>query len=134
MTTKKPEKNNDHLHERDDDLLCKCTVIHEGAIANVQKEIAGDDMIAWTADLFKVLGDPTRLKIVSALQIEELCVCDISELLDMSQPAISHHLAKLRQARLVKSRRDGKMIAYSLDDEHVEVLLKQGLLHAAHRQ
>jgi ArsR family transcriptional regulator len=122
-------------HDADgEDLLCACSVIHEDAIKKVQEKIADSDMLVWTAELFKVLGDPTRLKIVAALMIEELCVCDIAELIGMTQPAVSHHLARLRQARLVKFRRDGKMIAYSLDDEHVEVLLEQGLLHAAHRK
>jgi ArsR family transcriptional regulator len=127
---KRVAKNN---HSADEDLVCKCNVINEAVIARVRDEMADSDMLVRTAELFKVLGDPTRLKIVAALMISEMCVCDIAVLVGMTQPAVSHHLAKLRQARLVKFKRDGKMIAYSLDDEHVEVLLKQGLLHAAHR-
>jgi ArsR family transcriptional regulator len=79
-----------------------------------------------------VFGDPTRLKIVNALLLEEICVCDVAAVLGMSQPAVSHHLKVLKAARLVKYRRDGKQIYYSLDDEHVANIFYQGLMHVSH--
>jgi len=83
------------------------------------------------ADLFKVLGDPTRLRIVNALAAAgELCVCDLSAALSLSQSAVSHQLAVLRRSRLARPRRDGKTVFYALDDEHVRALLALGLEHA----
>ncbi|MBC7690566.1 MAG: helix-turn-helix transcriptional regulator [Methylotenera sp.] len=81
------------------------------------------------AETFQALGDPSRVQIVWALSKGELCVGDIAELLEMSQPAVSHHLRTLRNLRLVKVRRDGKTSFYSLDDEHIEHLLKEGIDH-----
>jgi DNA-binding transcriptional ArsR family regulator len=81
------------------------------------------------ADLFKMFGDSTRVKIISALQLSEMCVCDIAALLGMTKSAISHQLRALRQTRLVRYRRDGKEVYYSLDDEHVKSIFAQGLLH-----
>jgi DNA-binding transcriptional ArsR family regulator len=81
------------------------------------------------ADLFKMFADSTRVKIISALQLSEMCVCDIAVLLGMTKSAISHQLRALRQTRLVKYRRDGKVVYYSLDDEHVKSIFAQGLLH-----
>ena len=80
-------------------------------------------------DLFKVFGDSTRIRILSALSKAEMCVCDIAYLLNMSQSAISHQLRVLKQARLVKNRRDGKIVYYSLDDNHIVGILDQGLDH-----
>ncbi|MBM4235169.1 MAG: winged helix-turn-helix transcriptional regulator [Firmicutes bacterium] len=81
------------------------------------------------AELFKVFGDSTRIKIIWALFESEMCVCDIAALLNMSQSAISHQLRVLKQARLVKPRRDGKNMYYSLDDEHIEAIFYQGIKH-----
>ncbi|MBG0777982.1 MAG: helix-turn-helix transcriptional regulator [Desulfovibrionaceae bacterium] len=81
------------------------------------------------AALFKVLGDATRMRILLALAREELCVCDLSELLAMTQSAISHQLRVLRAARIVRSRRDGKMVFYALDDAHIERLVAAALDH-----
>ena len=84
------------------------------------------------AALFKALGDPTRVRILAALALRELCVCDLCAILDMSQSAVSHQLRLLRTARLVRFRRDGKNVFYSLDDEHVLALFAQGLEHVRH--
>lgn len=81
------------------------------------------------AELFKTFGDPTRIRILTALSFRELCVCDIAELLGMTQSAISHQLRILKQMKLVKFRRDGKTVYYSLDDSHVATILSQGLEH-----
>lgn len=113
--------------------VCECNVIHEKTVAAVRKGLPGDAALTDAAELFKVLGDPTRLKIVSSLLLEEMCVCDVAAVMGMSQPAVSHHLKVLKAARLVKYRRDGKQIYYSLDDEHVTNIFYQGLLHASHK-
>ena len=81
------------------------------------------------ADLFKIFGDPTRIRILCALSDGELCVCDIASILDMSQSAISHQLSTLKQSQLVRSRREGKTVYYSLADSHVAAILSQGLGH-----
>ncbi|WP_251441601.1 ArsR/SmtB family transcription factor [Veillonella intestinalis] len=85
------------------------------------------------ADLFKVLGDPTRIRIVQQLLNKEMCVTDIAEAMGMGQSAISHQLRVLRQARLVTFRKEGKTALYSLNDEHVVVLLSQGIEHVSHQ-
>ena len=82
------------------------------------------------ADFFKLFGDSTRIAILWALSESEMCVCDLCALLQMKQPAVSHQLKNLKQARIVKSRRDGKVIYYSLDDHHIPMLLKMGMEHA----
>ncbi len=88
-----------------------------------------DEIIAETADLFKIFGDATRMRILLVLQGKELCVLDISQELCMTQSAISHQLRILKQSRLVKSRREGKSVFYSLDDDHVSSILSLGLDH-----
>ena len=85
------------------------------------------------ADLFKVLGDPTRIRILQQLLNKEMCVTDIAESMGMGQSAISHQLRVLRQARLVTFRKEGKTVMYSLNDEHVVMLLSQGIEHVSHQ-
>lgn len=88
-----------------------------------------EELLYDLAELFKVFGDTTRIKILCALFEAEMCVCDIAALLGMNQSAISHQLRVLKQARLVKYRKDGKVVYYSLDDEHVKHIFGQGLVH-----
>jgi DNA-binding transcriptional ArsR family regulator len=90
-----------------------------------------DEALLDLADLFKVFGDSTRVKIICALLRAEMCVCDIAALLGMSKSAISHQLRTLRQTRLVKYRREGKVVYYSLQDEHVGTIFGQGLVHVS---
>ena len=87
--------------------------------------------VAGLSELFKVLGDETRTKIIYLLSEEELCVCDLAEILDMSLPAISHHLRLLKAMRLVKYRREGKQVYYTLDDDHIVSLIRQAQEHYA---
>lgn len=108
---------------------CNVTIIHEDILEKVKEEITNDEVIYNTANIFKVLSDPTRLKIINALMLSEMCVCDISALLNMSQPAVSHHLKTLRQTRLIKYRRDGKSAYYSLDDDHIKNMFDQCITH-----
>jgi DNA-binding transcriptional ArsR family regulator len=108
---------------------CDCDAIHEEVVAEVRAQMPDDDVLIDLADLFKVFSDSTRVKILCALQHSEMCVCDIAVLLGMTKSAVSHQLRQLRQTRLVKNRRDGKVVFYSLDDEHVGNVFAQGLLH-----
>jgi DNA-binding transcriptional ArsR family regulator len=114
---------------RDDIDRCDCTVIHEEVVNEVRKHMPEEEDLLNLADLFKVFGDSTRVKIISALLRSEMCVCDIAALLGMTKSAISHQLRALRQTKLVKYRRDGKVVYYSLDDEHVGMIFNQGLTH-----
>ena len=95
----------------------------------IGKTMPVEEEIYDVAELFKVLGDQTRVKILFTLIKDEMCVCDIVELLEMSQSAISHQLRVLKQARLVKYRREGKTVYYSVSDEHVAVILNMGIEH-----
>lgn len=109
--------------------ICSCYSIHKDALCHVKSDLPNEEILFQLADFFKIFGDSTRLKILYALSIEEMCVCDISNLLSMSQSAISHQLKTLRQSKLVKFRRDGKVVYYSLDDDHIRSVLKQGFDH-----
>ncbi|WP_022660096.1 metalloregulator ArsR/SmtB family transcription factor [Desulfovibrio desulfuricans] len=115
--------------QKEDTGLCGCTVIHENVVADVRGKVLEDTFLVEIAELFKSLNDPTRLKIINALLHAEMCVCDISALLGMSQPAISHHLKILRHMHLVNFRREGKIVYYSIADDHIEPLFMQGLAH-----
>jgi len=112
---------------------CNCTIIHEDIINKVKECIPEEETLYDLADLFKVLGDSTRIKILCALFQAEMCVCDIAALLGMTQSAISHQLRVLKQARLVKYKREGKVVYYSLDDEHVKSIFDQGLIHISEK-
>jgi DNA-binding transcriptional ArsR family regulator len=102
-------------------------------VLHAQEQLLDEPSALRLAELFKALSDPTRVRMLSALAAGELCVCDIAAALDMTQSAISHQLRVLRQLRLVRRRRDGQMAFYTLDDEHVSDLFRQGLEHVLHR-
>ena len=108
---------------------CDCEVIHEDVVNKVRKKMPKEETLYDLAELFKVFGDTTRIRILWALDEAEMCVCDIANLLNMTQSAISHQLRVLKQAKLVRNRRDGKVVYYSLDDEHVKMIFDQGLVH-----
>ena len=98
-------------------------------VKRVKNEILEDEKIFDLAELFKVFGDSTRMKIINALMMEELCVCDIAEITNSTPSAISHQLRVLKQAKLVKYRKEGKSVFYSLDDEHVREIFEKGREH-----
>lgn len=104
-------------------------VIHPDVVESVSKHMPDDELLFDLAEVFKVFGDSTRVRILSALSLHELCVNDLSALLGMTQSAISHQLKALRAAKLVRSRKDGKVVYYSLDDEHVNAILAIGTQH-----
>ena len=108
---------------------CSCNVIHKEVVENVKNKLPKEETLYDLAELFKVFGDSTRIKIICSLFESEMCVCDLSALLSISQSAISHQLRVLKSARLVKFRRDGKVIYYSLDDEHIKHIFDEGLKH-----
>lgn len=108
---------------------CSCNVIHKDTVIKVKEKLPQDETLYDLAELFKVFGDSTRIKILCSLFESEMCVCDLSALLSISQSAISHQLRVLKSARLVKFRRDGKVIYYSLDDEHIKHIFDEGLKH-----
>ena len=108
---------------------CTEKKVHEEIVDKTKKEMPNDEVLADLSDLFRVFGDTTRVKIIFALFSNEMCVCDIAELLGMTQSAISHQLRVLKNARLVKFRKEGKTVFYSLDDEHISEILKCGLEH-----
>lgn len=113
----------------DDELKCEVTTVHHEVVEQTRQKMPAEEKLYDLAELFKVFGDSTRIKIIWALFEEEMCVCDIAALLDMTQSAISHQLRVLKQARLVKPRRDGKNMFYSLDDENIEAIFYQGMKH-----
>ena len=108
---------------------CGFLCVHEEAVEQVLDEMPDDETLYDLAELFKVFGDSTRIKILYALFEAELCVCDISKLLGLTQSAVSHQLRVLKNSRLVKFRRDGKTVFYSLDDDHVRKIIAQGMEH-----
>lgn len=108
---------------------CGCVQVHEDAVQAVLGQLPGDETLYDLAELFKVFGDSTRIKILYALFEAELCVCDISKLLGLTQSAVSHQLRVLKNSRLVKFRRDGKTVYYSLADGHVRKIIAQGMEH-----
>ena len=108
---------------------CSCNVIHKEVVENVKNKLPKEETLYDLAELFKVFGDSTRIKIICSLFESEMCVCDLSVLLNISQSAISHQLRVLKSARLVKFRRAGKVIYYSLDDEHIKQISDAGLHH-----
>ena len=108
---------------------CGYMHLHEEIIQRVNEEMPGDEALFDLAELFKVFGDSTRIRILFVLFESEVCVCDLAEALHMTQSAISHQLRILKQSRLVKSRREGKSVFYSLADGHVRTIIAQGREH-----
>jgi len=109
--------------------VCEVLCINERKVASARRTMKPDATLLKLAATFKVLGDPTRTKIISALLQEELCVCDLASLIGLSQSAISHQLRVLRNMNLVKYRKDGRIAYYSLDDDHINAILTAGLKH-----
>lgn len=103
--------------------------VHEETVNEVIESIPSEELLYDLADFFKVVGDTTRIKILHALLVAEMCVCDLSSLLNISQSAVSHQLRTLRQANLVRFRKQGKVVFYSLKDDHIRKIIHMGLQH-----
>lgn len=110
---------------------CEYLYVHEDVVKQVTSEMPQDEILYDLAELFKVFGDSTRIKILYALFEAELCVCDMAQLLGLTQTAVSHQLRVLKNNKLVKFRREGKNIFYSLSDNHVRSILGQGMEHVS---
>lgn len=110
-------------------ICCDHDEVHSNIIDQVLAQMPADEKIKTLADFFKMFADPSRAKILWALDQSELCVCDLGEVLGMSKSAVSHQLSNLRKANLVKSRREGKNVFYSLKDDHVKSILEVGMEH-----
>ena len=111
--------------------LCEVKAIHENIVTEVTQRMPNQEHVQSLAALFKVFGDGTRLSILWALSESEMCVCDICALLNLKQSAVSHQLNKLKMSRIVKHRRDGKVMFYSLADDHVRKILETGMEHVS---
>ena len=111
------------------DEICNTNIIHNDVVEKVKLKIPKDETLYDLAEFFKVFGDSTRIKIICALFESEMCVCDLSALLGVSQSAISHQLRTLKSNRLVKYRREGKVVYYALDDDHIKHIFDEGLNH-----
>lgn len=121
------------MNKDTEDKICFGHATDDNTLNEIKSSLHGEKVINKLSSTFKALGDPTRLKIIYSLSKSPLCVCDIATLLDMTQSAISHHLRLLRDINLVKFRKEGKLVIYSLDDEHVFELFEQGLVHVRHQ-
>ena len=108
---------------------CQETQTHPSRIETVKKLLPADEVLYDLAELFKIFGDSTRIKLLYALYESELCVCDLADVLGLTQSAVSHQLRLLKSSKLVKFRREGKTIYYSLADDHVKTIMAQGLEH-----
>ena len=122
-------KGGDGVNKKDEIECCETTEIHEDLLCIVRDKLPPEDDLYDLAELFKVFGDSTRIRILFVLFEEEACVCDLAEALQMTQSAISHQLKILKQNKLVKGRREGKSVIYSLADDHVRTIIAQGLEH-----
>ena len=109
--------------------VCEVSVIHEDVLARVKRKMPAEEPVYEVSELFKVFGDTTRARIICALNIEEMCVCDLAALLNMSQSAISHQLRLLKVSRIVKSRKQGRVVYYSLDDTHIGQIFAMAFDH-----
>ena len=115
------------------EFICDCNIIHKEVVEETLKKMPKQDLFNQLAEFFKIIGDPTRTKILFALDQNEMCVCDIANVLGMSKSSISHQLATLRKSGIVKCRREGKEVYYTLDDEHVKQVFEVGIEHIEHK-
>ncbi len=125
----KAEKAAVDRNSREADDVCSISAINPEKVSSVFKRMEPAESLRKVAEIFDALGDPSRTRIISALAIEELCVCDIAVLLGTTKSAVSHQLRILRNLRIVKYRKEGKMVFYSLDDHHVSSLIRECLRH-----
>lgn len=114
--------------------MCDCNVIHENVVEDVKSKMLDNEFITEISTFFKILGDNTRVKILFALDYNEMCVCDIANVLNMTKSSISHQLSYLKDLNIVKSRKSGKEVYYSLDDEHVKEVFEVAISHIEHKR
>ncbi len=119
---------NNNLENKNDDI-CEVFDSHEDAVQRVKEKMPSQEEYSDLSEFFKIFGNPTRLKIISLLSVEDLCVCDICDALELNQTTVSNQLRILRANNIVKYRKEGKMARYSLTDLHIEMIYKVGLEH-----
>lgn len=115
------------------ELTCDCNIIHQEAVDKAIQNKPKEEILERLSQIFKILGDPTRIKILWTLDNNEMCVCDIANVLNMTKSSISHQLSILRTSGIVKYRKSGKEVYYMLDDEHIKKLYEIGLEHIDHK-
>ena len=115
------------------EFTCDCNIIHEDIVKQTLKNMPKQELFTQLAEFFKIIGDPTRTKILFVLDQNEMCVCDIANVLNMTKSSISHQLATLRKSGIVKSRREGKEVYYTLDDEHIKQVFEIAIEHIEHK-
>ena len=116
------------------EFVCDCNIIHKDLVDKTLKQMEDEDLLNKLSEFFKILGDTTRTKILYALDKNELCVCDIANILNMSKSSISHQLGTLRRSGIVKCKKRGKEVFYMLDDEHVKQVFEVGIEHIEHKR
>ena len=124
----------DQLREHESVPVCADAIVHVDTVRQARADLPASQAVAAMSGLFSALGDPTRLRIVAVLATREVCVCDLAAALGVSQSAVSHQLRLLRQVGLVRPRRDGRLVYYVLDDEHVATLFRQAHDHVRHQE
>ena len=117
-----------------ENLSCDCNIIHEEVVYNTKKQLEEIKIFNDVSNFFKIIGDTTRTKILFSLDNNEMCVCDIANTLGMSKSSISHQLSVLKENGIIKSRRSGKEVYYTLDDEHVSEVFEVALEHINHKK
>ena len=115
------------------EFICDCNIIHQDIVNDTLNNMIDENLLNKLAEFFKILGDTTRTKILFALDQNEMCVCDIANVLNMSKSSISHQLGTLRRSGIVKCRKQGKEVYYMLDDDHVKQLFEVGMEHIEHK-
>ena len=115
------------------EFVCDCNIIHKDAVEDTLDKMADEELLNKLAEFFKIVGDTTRVKILYALDKNELCVCDIANVVGMSKSSVSHQLSALRKSGIVKGKKVGKEVFYTLDDEHVKQVFEVGIEHIEHK-
>lgn len=118
---------------KNNELICDCNVIHQEIVDKILKNKPKEDNLIYLAELFKILGNLTRVKIIFALSIDKMCVCDLANVLNMTKSSISHQLAILRKMGIVKYEKLGKEVHYLLDDNHIKNIYEISLKHIEHK-
>lgn len=116
------------------EFTCDCNIIHEDIVKQTLEKMPEENLFSKLAEFFKIVGDTTRTRILFALDQNEMCVCDLANVLGMTKSSISHQLSQLKRSGIVKCRKEGKEVYYSLDDEHIKQLFEVGMEHIKHKK
>lgn len=116
------------------EFICDCNVVHQNWVDEAKKGMPNEALLRVLSNFYKIIGDETRCKIIFALKTQRLCVCDLANVLSMSKSSVSHQLAKMLKAGVVKRRREGKEVYYELDDMHVAEIMQTALCHVRHKE